>query len=85
MAGVMPWVIKNNPDGTIPMEPIEYATSMPNDEHIVPITGISLESSAMNVGGRVIQLDYIEKVKKLAKKKKIKMHLDGARSWNSAV
>ena len=85
MANVMPWVIKNESDGTIPIAPMEYITNIQSDEHVVPIKAISLESSAMNVGGRIIQLDYIEKVRKLAKKKKLKMHLDGARSWNAAV
>ena len=30
-------------------------------------------------------MDYIKKVKKLAKKHKMKMHLDGARALNAAV
>ena len=52
---------------------------------MAPIEAISLESSAMNVGGRILTPDYIDSVKKVAKKSKIKMHLDGARSWNAAV
>lgn len=30
-------------------------------------------------------MDYIAKVKQITKKNKIKLHLDGARAWNSAI
>ena len=42
-----------------------------------------MESSINHCNGQILQLDYIEKVKKLAEKKKLRMHLDGARSWNA--
>ena len=38
-----------------------------------------------NMSGKVLRMDYIKKVKKIAKKRKAKMHLDGARSWNASV
>ena len=85
MVGKMPWIIKNNPDGTIPLNEIEYATSIVVNEHVTPITGISLESSQNNCSGQVLRLDYISKVKKIAKKAKAKLHLDGARSWNASL
>ena len=58
---------------------------MVKDEHIVEIQGISLESSHNNCNGKVLRMDYINKVKKIAKKKKAKLHLDGARSWNASL
>ena len=33
----------------------------------------------------MLRMDYINKVKKIAKKKKAKLHLDGARSWNASL
>jgi len=30
-------------------------------------------------------MDYISKVKKLTKKGKVKLHLDGARAWNASL
>ena len=32
-----------------------------------------------------MRTDYISKVKKIAKKAKAKLHLDGARSWNASL
>lgn len=55
------------------------------DPHVNPITSISLESSQNNCSGRVLRMDYIEKVRALADKNNIKMTLDGARSWNASI
>ena len=83
--GVLPWIVKNLPDGTMPLDEIAYPINNAVNEHIPPVTGISLESSMNNCSGKVLRMDYISKVKKLAKKRKCKMHLDGARSWNAAM
>ena len=37
------------------------------------------------MSGRVLKLDYIEKVRELADQNSIKMTLDGARAWNASV
>mgnify|MGYP001626818614 CR=1 FL=1 len=84
-AGIMPWIVENNPDGTMELEKIKRMTGMASNEHIVPIRGISLESSHNGCNGRVLRPEYISKVKKIAKKAKSKMHIDGARSWNAAL
>ena len=49
------------------------------------MTGLSLESSHNNCGGRAISTEYISKVRKYTKKHKVRMHLDGARAWNSSL
>ena len=67
------------------LKQIEKACSYMLNEHIVPITGISIESSHNNLSGKVVRMDYIKKVKKIAKKRKAKLHLDGARSWNASL
>jgi threonine aldolase len=46
---------------------------------------IALESSHNICSGRVLPLDYIKKVKKIAKKHKLRMHLDGARGLNAVT
>lgn len=58
---------------------------MAANEHIAPVKGISLESSHNGCSGRVLRPEYISKVKKIAKKAKAKLHLDGARLWNASV
>ena len=82
---VMPWVVANEPNGTMNLKLIEKACYFIKNEHIVPITGISLESSHNNCSGQALRLEYISKVKKIAKKSKAKLHLDGARSWNASL
>ena len=83
--GIMPWVVPNEADGTINLDKIKGAASMADNEHIVPIKGISLESSHNAASGRVLRPEYISQVKKIAKKYKSRLHLDGARAWNASI
>lgn len=46
---------------------------------------IALESSHNICNGRVLKLDFIKEVKKIANKHKLRFHLDGARALNAAV
>jgi threonine aldolase len=85
IGGVFGYILPNLPDGTIDMDALKYHVPSPDNPHKVKITGISLESSQNNCGGRAIQPAYISEVKKYAKKNKVKLHLDGARAWNSAL
>ena len=85
LASVYPKIIPNLPDGTLDLKDIKYQIPCPDDVHIVAVRGLSLESSQNNCGGRALRPEYISEVKKICKKNKIKMHLDGARSWNSSI
>ena len=64
---------------------MKFAIPTISDPHIVAIKGISLESSHSNCSGQALRPSYISDVAKIAKKNKIKLHLDGARSWNASV
>ena len=85
IGSIMPRALRNNPDGTIDLKDIELNIPTIEDPHIVPPQAIALETSMNNCAGRALRPEYISKVKKLAKKYKLKMHCDGARSWNAAV
>ena len=85
VATIMPWIVQNEADGTMPLDKIKRIAGMASNEHIVPIQGISLESSHNGCNGRVLRPDYIEQVKRIAKRNRAKLHLDGARSWNASV
>ena len=85
LVGAFPVCLPNEPDGTIALSRIERALSTVKDNHISPIVGLSLESSHNMCSGRVLSLNYISQVKKILKKKKLRLHLDGARCWNAAV
>ena len=82
---IFPLILDNEPDGTIALNKIEAALPKVVDPHVIPISGLSLESSHNVCNGRVLRPEYISAVRKLAKKKKLLMHLDGARVWNASV
>ena len=85
LGSVYPLVLPNESDGTISFDRIKYEVPAADDQHIVKVTGCSIESSQNNCGGRAIQPAYISKVKKHLKKHKVTLHLDGARSWNASL
>ena len=64
---------------------MEYHASIPENEHTPGVRAICLESSHNGCNGRVLTLDYISKVKRIADKYNKKLYLDGARSWNAAI
>ncbi len=45
IARTFPLILENDYDGTIPLEKIESALPKVVDPHVVPVSGISLESS----------------------------------------
>jgi len=84
--GVFPKVLPNAPDATIDVKAM--AAMMPAEDpsgHIVPIKGISIETSHAHTGGRVLRPEYISQVKQVTEKHDALLHIDGARSWNAAV
>lgn len=54
--------------------------------YYMPVTSlICLENTHGRSGGSVIPLDDVRRIGELARKEKIKLHLDGARLWNACV
>jgi len=53
-----------------------------NDLHTPNTTIISLENT---LGGQILPIEEIKKIRELSNRKQIKMHLDGARLWNASV
>jgi threonine aldolase len=84
IGSIHPIVVNNKPDATFDLKELEYIIP-PNSEHLPQPRVIALESSHNICNGRVLPLDYIKKVKKIAKKHKLRMHLDGARGLNAVT
>ncbi|CAG8756740.1 5734_t:CDS:2, partial [Funneliformis caledonium] len=61
---------------------IESKIITTDDNHYAPTHVISLENT---LKGLLFPLDEIQKISKLAKKERIKLHLDGARLWNACA
>lgn len=82
--GVSPRTVKNNPDGTMPIQAIEEAIR--DDDVHEPITKlICLENTHNACGGKILPMSFLEDVRALATRHGIPVHLDGARIWNAAT
>ncbi|MBW7997897.1 MAG: aminotransferase class I/II-fold pyridoxal phosphate-dependent enzyme [Candidatus Glassbacteria bacterium] len=58
---------------------------LPDIYYVAPTGCISVENTANIAGGRIYPLDRLREITKLAESKKIPVHMDGARIFNSAV
>lgn len=70
--------------GMMPIEKVEQAIR-PEVYYFPKTSMIAVENTHNRHSGTIITLDYIKKLSTLAKKHKLKMHLDGARLWNAIV
>ncbi|MGC8874610.1 MAG: low-specificity L-threonine aldolase [Chloroflexia bacterium] len=70
--------------GELPIEEIEAAIRGPN-VHFPPTGLICLENTHNRCGGTVIGPDYMRRVRELADRHGLPIHLDGARIFNAAI
>ncbi|OIJ12484.1 threonine aldolase [Anaerobacillus alkalilacustris] len=82
-AGVQPRTIKSE-NGMLDPKKLEEAIRT-NDIHFPDTTLICLENTHNRSGGAVIPPSHMKKLFDVATEKKIPIHLDGARLFNSAV
>ena len=84
LGSVHPHLIPNQSDGTLNLDDIKNAIR-PDDVH-QPITRlICLENTHNRCGGVSLSAEYTKAVGELARKHKLKLHMDGARIFNAAV
>ena len=81
LGSVQPQPLDNAADGTIPLAAIEAAIK-PDDSHFAQTRLIALEDT---IGGKVLPDGYVATVRALADRRRLALHLDGARLWNAAV
>ena len=81
LGSIQPQPLENAADGTIPLAAIEAAIK-PDDSHFAKTRLIALEDT---IGGKVLPEGYVATVRALADRRKLALHLDGARLWNAAV
>ncbi len=75
----------NGENGIMTAGQIEEAVR-PVEAYYMPRTKlIEIENTHNRAGGTIQPLEEIEKISKIAKKHKLKMHLDGARLWNAHI
>jgi len=85
LAGVHPRQVRTNPDGTLDLLDIESKVRSQGDAHLPVSRLICIEQTHNGTGGRVLSLEYLQKVKELATKHGLKVYMDGARLFNAAT
>ncbi|MGZ5182432.1 MAG: low-specificity L-threonine aldolase [Ramlibacter sp.] len=78
---VQPQPLEHQPDGSLALADIEAAIK-PDDPHFARTRLLALENT---LGGKVMQMAYLEQATALAQRRGLGRHLDGARLFNAAV
>ncbi|XP_038067582.1 probable low-specificity L-threonine aldolase 1 [Patiria miniata] len=83
-AGVNPRTLVNKPDGTFDLQDAKSKIRM-EDIHYPRTRAICIENTHNAAGGKVVPIEFIQKVRELADSHSLQVHLDGARIMNAAV
>jgi threonine aldolase len=81
LASIHPQAVSNRADGTLDLNEVESLVK-PDDPHFPRTRLLALENT---ITGRVLSRDYLGKAVDLAQRKKLAIHLDGARIFNAAT
>ena len=84
LGGVHPHPVRNEPDGTIPIEAIAAAIR-PENIHFPRTRLICLENTHNRCWGSPLTPEYTREVAALARANGLAVHLDGARIFNAAA
>jgi threonine aldolase len=84
VGGIHPRTVPNQPDGKLALEDIEAAVRGDNI-HFPRSRLILLENTHNLCNGCPLEIDYMKAVGEIARRHKLKIHVDGARIFNAAV
>jgi threonine aldolase len=81
LGSIQPQPLQNLPDGSLDLAMVEAAIK-PDDSHFAITRLLALENT---IGGKVLGRPYLTEAVSLARRRKLSIHLDGARIFNAAV
>ena len=81
LGSIHPQAVPNRPDGSLELGEVESVIK-PEDPHFARTRLLALENT---ITGRVLSRNYFEQAIALARRKKLAIHLDGARIFNAAA
>lgn len=84
LGGIHPRTVPNQPDGTMNLAAVEAAIR-DEDPHVPRTRLVCLENTHNMCGGAVLRPDYMAAVRRIADRRGLSVHLDGARIFNAAV
>jgi threonine aldolase len=84
LGGVHPRTVRNEPDGTMHLDAIEAAIR-PDDVHQPRTRLIAIENTHNRCHGSPLSPAYMKGLRELADRHQLKIHVDGARIFNSAA
>jgi len=85
LAGVTPYPLPNQPDGTLNLEAIRSAIRAKGNPHYPHSRLLILENTHNRCGGSPISLEYTAQAGALAHEHGLAFHIDGARIFNAAA
>ena len=84
LGGIHPHTLPNQPDGTLDLQQIEAAIR-PDNVHDPRTRLIALENTHNRCWGSPLSMAYMREVGALARRRGLKVHVDGARLFNAAI
>src|SRR5687768_5017388 len=81
LGSIQPQPLANRPDGSLDLAEVEAAIK-PDDSHFAITRLLALENT---IGGKVLPRQYMADAVALVRRRKLSLHLDGARVFNASV
>ncbi len=79
------WTVPNQKDGTLRLADVEGAIRSTTNVHYPHSRLIVIENTHNRMGGVVLSPEYIDSLNELARRYRLKVHMDGARIFNASV
>src|SRR5260370_3962727 len=85
LGGIVLTAVANTDDGEIDTHELSRELGTPADDHFAQPSLVVIENTHNRCGGAPIKLSHMAEVSTAAHRRKIPLHLDGARIFNAAI
>jgi threonine aldolase len=85
LGGIVLTAIANTEDGELDTHELARELGTPADDHFAQPSLVVIENTHNRCGGAPIKLSHMAEVSTAAKRRKVPLHLDGARIFNAAI
>jgi len=85
LGGIVLTAVANTDDGELDADALARELGTPADEHFAQPSLVVIENTHNRCGGAPIKLSHMAEVSAAAHRRKIRLHLDGARIFNAAI